>query len=125
MLSLLLDENLSPEITAQIRSKRPEILIVSIHSWQEGRFLAQPDESILTAAGAEGITLVTYDQKTILPLLVQWGQAGTDHAGVIFIDHRSIASSNFGALIRSLTALWDSGHDADWTNAVTYLRQEN
>jgi hypothetical protein len=121
MLSLLLDENVSPEIATQIQGKRPDIPIVSIHSWQKGRFLAQPDEQILTAARAEGITLVTYDQKTIMPVLSQWGQIGMNHAGVIFIDHRTIASSDFGGLVRSLTTLWDDSHETAWTNAITYL----
>lgn len=122
MLSLLLDENISHEIATQIRKKRPDLPITSVHFWRERRFIAQPDELILTAAALDGLTLVTYDQKTILPVLVQWGQGGTDHAGVIFIDGLTIAPHDFGTLIRSLIALWDSSHEASWTNVVTYLR---
>lgn len=122
MLSLLLDENLSPEVARQIAEKRPEIPVTSVSHWHEGRFMAAPDIKILTTASQEGLTLVTYDQKTIVPILVQWGQAGTDHAGVIFVDERSIASNNFGAPVRALIDLWDTSHAGEWTNRVDFLR---
>ena len=122
MLALLLDENLSPEVARQIGEKRADISAVSIHAWNSGRFLAQSDEAILLAASQEGRAFVTYDQKTILPLLMQWGQDGTDHAGVIFIDDRSIASNNFGGLVRALIFLWDAAYTDNWTNRVDFLR---
>ncbi|MCW3053793.1 MAG: hypothetical protein JWN14_2963 [Chthonomonadales bacterium] len=122
MLALLLDENISPEIVRQIREKRPDIAVASIHHWHEGKYKAQRDEEILAAAVQEGLTFVTYDQKTILPVLVQWGQVGTDHTGIVFIDDRSIASNNIGALVRALILLWDSSFHADWTNRVEFLR---
>lgn len=124
MLSLLLDENISPEIVTQMAQKRPEIAVTSVHTWQEGRFMGQPDDLILIEAASAGMTLVTYDQKTILPVLVQWGNAGTDHGGVIFVDSLSIAPNNFGALIRSLISLWDQSREMPWTNAVVYLKME-
>jgi predicted nuclease of predicted toxin-antitoxin system len=125
MLSLLLDENLSPEIVRQIREKRADIAVVSIHQWHDGTYMAQRDEAIIIAATQEGLTLVTYDQKTILPVLVQWGQRGANHSGVVFIDDRSIASNNFGALVRSLTLLWDASVTDDWTNRVEFLRPKS
>ena len=122
MLSLLLDENLSPEIVRQIQEKRSDVVVASIHHWRQGKFKAQRDEEILIAAAQEGLTLVTYDQKTILPVLVQWGQIGTDHTGAVFIDDRSIASNNFGTLVRALLLLWDSSFHADWKNRIEFLR---
>lgn len=121
MLSFLLDENLSPEIARQIIGKRPDIAVTSVYTWRDGYFVKRSDEAILIAAMQEGLTLVTYDQKTIPPMLVQWGQSGTDHAGVIFVDDRSIANSNFGALIRSLIVLWETSRAAEWTNRVEFL----
>jgi len=122
MLSLLLDENLSPEIARQIAEKRPEVQVTSVHHWHEGLYKGQQDEAILIAATHERRTLVTYDQKTILPVLVQWGAAGTDHAGVVFIDDRSIANNHFGALVRAMIVLWDASHADEWTNRVDFLR---
>lgn len=122
MLSLLLDENFSPEIATQIVQKRPDIPAISLHHWHSGRFKAQPDESILVAAASEELTLVTYDQKTIMPVLMQWGQSGRDHAGVVFVDNYTIAPNDLGTLIRSLTALWDTCHEESWGNRVDFLR---
>src|SRR5690242_20664279 len=122
MLSLLLDENLSSEIADQIAAKRVDILLTSLDYWHEGRYKGKSDEAILTEAAGERVTLVTYDQKTILPLLVRWGAAGSDHAGVVFIDDFTIASNNFGGLVRALIALWDASHADDWTNRVDFLR---
>ena len=122
MLSLLLDENLSPEITRQLVEKRPDIQVTSVHYWHEGQCKGRPDETILMAATQEGLTLVTYDQKTIVPVLMQWGAAGTDHAGVVFIDDRTIANNNFGGLVRAFMALWDAHRADEWTNRVEFLR---
>ncbi len=125
MLSLLLDENISPEVARQLNKKRPDRTAVSVHSWREGRFKAQPDEMLLAAAAEEGLTLVTYDQKTIMPLLLRWGQAGTAHAGVIFVDHLTIAPHDFGALIRALVVLWERSHGTAWTDAVAFLKMDS
>ena len=122
MLSLLLDENVSPEVARQITEKRPDINITSVYHWHEGRYKGRPDELILTTALQEALTLVTYDQKTIVPVLVQWGYLEKDHAGVVFLDERSIPNNNFGTQVRSLTALWDASHSDNWINRVDFLR---
>ena len=75
MLSFLLDEQISPEIAKQIAKKSPGIRIFSLHTWQNGYYLGFPDEIILQAAAVDNMTLVTYDQKTIPPLLVECGNS--------------------------------------------------
>lgn len=122
MLSFLLDEQISPEIAKQINRKNPEITIFSIHSWQNGNYLGVPDEAILKAAEVEKLTLITYDQKTIPPILVEWGQANTNHAGVIFIDYRSISPNNFGGLIKAIIWLWKTQNNSNWQNRIVYLQ---
>jgi predicted nuclease of predicted toxin-antitoxin system len=122
MLLFLLDENISPEVARQVADKRPDIAITSVYLWHEGEFKGKSDEKILAVAYQESMTLVTYDQKTIVPVLVQWGQAEREHAGVVFLDERSIPNNNFGAQVRSLIALWDASHTDDWTNRVEFLR---
>ena len=102
MLSLLLDENISPMVAAGVTKKRPEIAIISLFHWQEGKLLGHGDELILIAAHEANLTLVTYDLKTIPPLLVEWGNAAIPHSGVIFVDDRSIPSNDFGQIMGSL-----------------------
>jgi hypothetical protein len=122
MLSLWLDENISYAVVAQIKAKRPDISIETVFRWKDGLFLKTSDEAILTAATEEGMTLVTYDRDTILPLLAQWAERERFHHGVIFISHRSIPSNDFGGLVRSLINLWDERQSEDWSNRVMFLR---
>ncbi len=123
MLSFLLDENISPIVAEAVKKKRPEIEIISLFYWQKGQLLGHGDELILIAAHEANLTLVTYDLRTIPQILVEWGQAGIPHAGVIFIDDRSIASNNFGQLMRSLIWLWDNYYsDDNWQNRLVFLQ---
>lgn len=124
MLSLLLDEQISPEIAKQIRIKRPDFPVFSIHLWQQGHYLGIADEIILQAAATEKLTLITYDQKTIPPILSEWGQANINHGGVIFIDYRSIPPHNFGRLVKAIIWLWDTQNRENWQNRIVYLQPE-
>jgi hypothetical protein len=72
MLSLLTDAHLSPRVAEQVKVKRPEMAIQSLRTWHGGEFLQSEDAVILSAALGEGLTLVTYDQRTIAPLVMQW-----------------------------------------------------
>lgn len=121
MLSFLLDQQISPEIAFQVQSKRPEIPIVSIYSWRGGAFVGIADEQILRVAAEDGFTLITYDRKTIAPLLKEWGVAGLSHGGVVYIDNLTIASNDFGRLVRALIYYWDQEHASDWTNRIGFL----
>ena len=96
MLSLLLDQQISPEVAEQVSARRQEIPILSLYEWREGAFVGIADARTLQAATEEGLTLVTYDRKTIPPVLVEWGTAGLPHGGVVFVDNRTMASNDFG-----------------------------
>ena len=121
MLSLLLDQQISMEIAVQIRARRPEIPVLSLYEWREGAFVGAADPLILSAASAEALTLVTCDRKTIPPVLIEWGIAGTSHGGVVFVDNLTIASSDFGRLVRGLIDYWDKEHAGDWTDRIGFL----
>ncbi len=119
MLRLLLDEHISSTIAVQLRAKRPGIEVLSLKEWG---YLGESDEVILACAYEEGLTLVTYDLRTISPLLKSWSEAGRAHEGVIFIDWKTIAPDNFGGLVRALCRVWDVGAEASWRDRVVYLR---
>ncbi len=120
---LLLDENLSDVVAQQVRLHRKDIPIESVHTWRQGAFRGKRDPDLLRAAHEEAWTLVTYDQNTIPPLFYEFIQAGEDHAGVVFIDDRTIRPDDFGLLVRSLIAFWDVHGQQDWTNQVMYLNR--
>jgi hypothetical protein len=122
MLSLLTDEQISYVVAVQVNAKRPDIDIVSMRSWQGGAFAGVDDEPMLMAAHQAGLTLISYDQKTIPPILLNWGATGQDHAGVIFVDNFTIAQGDLGGLVRSIIQHWDETKDWEWMNRIDYLR---
>ncbi|HZO88690.1 MAG TPA: DUF5615 family PIN-like protein [Chthonomonadaceae bacterium] len=124
MLALLTDAHISPDVAEQVKAKRTESVIHSLQTWCGGAFLRTEDAVILTAALEEGLTFVTYDQRTIAPLMMQWATEGRDHAGIVFIDERSIAQGDIGGKVRALLSLWEKGNALDWKNTFTYLKPE-
>ena len=124
MLAFLTDAHISPDVAAQIQARRPEVVIHTLREWQGGALLQEEDDVILAAAWEERLTLVTYDQRTIAPLITLWAAEGRDHAGVIFISRRTIAQSDRGSQIRGLLALWEAKHTEEWVNLVDYLKPE-
>jgi predicted nuclease of predicted toxin-antitoxin system len=122
-LRLLLDENMSRTIAAQVRRHRPTLLIESVHDWQGGAFRGRADRALLQAARAEGLTLVTYDQRTIPPLLAELYADGENHAGVVFIDDQTIPSNDFGALTRALILMWERFGAEDWLDRIRFLEK--
>lgn len=121
MLAYLLDENISPVVAEQIAIKNPAIEVQSVYRWREGMFVGQTDEKVLRAATEAKLTLVTYDLKTIPPLLGEWASDNEIHAGVVFVDDASIRNDDFGRLINALLAHWRSYHEDDWTNRIAFL----
>ncbi len=123
MLKFLLDEQISPAVAAGFRRRQKGVSIHCLAEWEQGRFMGQNDEQLLHEAAVQGLTLVTYDRKTIPPLLKTWAESGRDHGGVIFVDQKTIPSSNFGGLIRALQQLREETAQWDWTNRSILLRR--
>ena len=123
MLKLLLDEHLSPAIAEGLHRKCKNLTVHGLAEWEGGRFLGLTDETILEAAAAQKQTLVTYDLKTIPPLLKTWMEAGHAHGGVVFVDNKTIPSSDFGGLIRALQKLSRDTAKWDWKNRVCFLQR--
>lgn len=122
MASFLLDENISPAITEQILRKAPDARIISIRHWRDGEFLSVDDAIILEAAYQENLILVTFDLSTIRPLLQAWGEEGRSHAGVVFIDDKSIAGNDYGALVKAILQVWERLKSTDFTDGVLFLQ---
>jgi predicted nuclease of predicted toxin-antitoxin system len=117
----LLDEQISPEVARQLRLRSQPIPAYSVHDWREGKFRGRPDSEILEAAREDRLTLVTYDLRTIPDLLRERGDLEIPHYGVIFIDNRSIASSDLGTLVRALAEAWKVYSKQNWINRSLFL----
>ena len=120
-LRFLTDEHISPVVAREARRKCSGISIITIQEWRDGSFLGSQDHVFLPEASKEGLTFVTYDQKTIRPLLKSWAETGIHHAGFVFVDEKTIAPQDFGRLIISLCGLWRSERRASWENRIVYL----
>jgi hypothetical protein len=89
MLNLLLGEHISPDVAVGLRRRNPALLIRSIVEWEQGSFFGQEDSACLQEAFVQGLTLVTYDRRTIPPLLKTWAEEAQSHVGVIFLDDKT------------------------------------
>ena len=122
MLRLLLDENISKKVAVQAKRRCPGIDILSIHDLEKGRYVGADDGEILRVAGAQQMTLVTYDQNTMLTHMAGLVSEGCEHGGIILIDERTIPQRDIGRLVKALCWLWSSECKADWKNRTVYLR---
>ena len=123
MLKLLLDEHISPEVAKGLRRRDSSLVVYAMVDWEGGNFLGQEDSVCLTEAAAQRLTLVTYDRRTIPPLLKSWAEGGRRHCGVIFVDEKTISPADIGGLIRGLRQLIKETRHLDWTNGVRFLRR--
>ena len=121
MLQFLLDEHISSAVAEGLRRKGRSLRVVCLAEWEGGAFLGQPDEACLRAAAREGLTLVTYDRRTIPALLKRWAEEGRRHGGVIFVDEKTIVPSDVGGLVKALGLVWREMGKWDWTDRVGFL----
>jgi hypothetical protein len=123
MLKLLLDEHISPDVAAGMRRRDRKIIVHGMVEWEDGSFLGQEDSACLGEAAVQKLTLVTYDRRTIPPLLKNWAEEGRQHAGVIFVDEKTISPADIGGLIQSLGNLVKEARSWDWTDRVCFLER--
>ena len=123
MLRLLLDEHVSPDVAEGLRHRHRNLIVYGLAEWESGQFMGQPDHLLLREAAAQKLTLITYDRKSIPPLLKMWAETGHDHGGVIFVDEKTIPASDLGGLIRALGAVFKESAKWDWANRVVFLRR--
>lgn len=122
MLRLLLDEHISPAVAGGLRRRHRALSVVCMVEWEEGEFLGQPDSACLRQAAAQGLSLVTYDRRTIPSLLKIWAEEGRTHGGLIFADEKTIPPSDVGTLVRALSALWLKTVKWDWSDRICFLQ---
>ena len=125
MLRLLLDEHISPEVAEGIRQAQKNVAVRCLAEWEAGRFMGGSDALLLEAAAAQNLTLVTYDRRTIPPLLKIWAEADRDHGGAVFVDHKTISPSDIGGLSHAILSLFQESVRWDWKKRVCFLRRKN
>ena len=88
-----------------------------------GSFLGHEDSACLREAATQGLTRVTYDRRTIPPLLKTWAEEEQPHGGVVFVDEKTISPADIGGLVWALTRLVRETGNWDWTNRIYFLRR--
>ncbi len=106
MLKLLLDEHISPDVADGLRRRHRSLVIHGMAEWEDGGFLGKDDSACLLEAAEQGLTLVTYDRRTIPPLLKIWAEEGRRH---------------IGGLVRALFQLFKETGKWDWIDRVYFL----
>ena len=122
MLHFLTDEHISPAVADQAKRKYPGIKITALHFWRDGQFLGAQDSVLIPEAVRDGLTLVTYDPRTIRPLLKAWIEQGVDHSGIVFVDEKTIPPQDLGGLVEALGYLFKYEYRAEWKNRILFLR---
>jgi hypothetical protein len=123
MMKLLLDEHISPDVAAGLRRRMQALVIYSMVDWDGGNFLGEEDSGCLQEAFVQKLTLVTYDRRTIPPLLKRWAEEGRSHAGVILVDEKTISPAVIGGLVKALAILVKQTGAWDWTDRIVFLRR--
>ena len=123
MLKLLLDEHISPDVAEGLRRRSRVPMVRYMAEWEGGDFLGRDDSACLQHAAKQGLTLVTYDRRTIPPLLKTWAEEERTHGGVVFVDERTISPADIGGLVRALKQLLKETGRWDWTDRIYFLRR--
>ena len=123
MLKLLLDEHISPSVAVGLRRRQRLLTVHCMADWENGQFLGQDDSACLEHAATLGLTLVTYDRRTIPRLLKDWAEGQRDHGGVIFMDEKTISPADIGGQVRALASLARETAKWNWANHICYLQR--
>jgi hypothetical protein len=123
VLKLLLDEHISPDVAEGLRRHNRKLVVRYIAEWEGGDFLGRDDSACLQQAARQGLTLVTYDRRTIPPLLKTWAEEERTHGGVVFVDEKTISPADIGRLVRALKRLSKETGRWDWTNRIYFLQR--
>src|SRR3954454_861162 len=99
-MQLLLDAHFSQTVSRALREGGADA--VTLDEWHDGLYRHRPDHVILEAAAAEARILVTYDNRILSDILIAWATIGRSHAGVVFVNNRTIRQQDVGGLVRAL-----------------------
>jgi len=115
MLKLLLDEHISPDVANGLRRRNRAIEIRYMVEWEDGYFLGTGGFRLFARSRHPGLTLVTYDRRTIPPLLKPGRKKSERTGGVVFVDEKTISPADIGGLVLGLDQTgkrnWELGLD--------------
>ena len=118
-MRLLLDAHLSPAIARQLAANHVDA--TALQDWHDGNYRHAADDQILLAAAAEGLVLVTFDARSIQPLLKEWVESGRHHAGVVVVNRKTLPQNDIGGMVRALRQ-FANGPEQPWGDRLVFLQ---
>ncbi len=118
-MKLLTDSHIPAAVAKQLRRRGIDAL--ALPEWMDGSLRNAPDELVLSSAHLEKRVLITYDCRTIPPLLKTLAETGQHHGGVILIDERTLRFNNVGGLVSALLLVCSEEESDDWEDRVAFL----
>ena len=119
-MRLLLDAHVAASVARRLQ--QDGIDAVSVRDWLDGNYRSAPDDQLLAAAASHWRVLITYDCRSIPPLLKEWAETGRHHAGVVLVDEKTLRPNDIGGLLRALRALVSHSAAENWQDRVVFLR---
>lgn len=122
-MRLLLDEHISPLVTARLRALGHDAVAVTERDDLRGA----SDDRILEAAVAQDRVLVTYDVRDFGSLGARMAEAGEPHPGIVLVSSRRFSPSadNVGRLSDALHVLASSTRGPGLSNRVVWLSESD
>lgn len=119
-MRLLLDAHIPPAVARALQ--RDGIDAVALRDWLDGAFRTAADDDLLAGALEDRRVLVSFDCRTLPPLLRELAETGQHHGGVILVDERTLRPNDVGGLQRALRQLVEQSCAADWQDVAVFLR---
>ena len=120
MIRLLADGNTSRRfVDACLRLQR-DFPVIHLADWMQGKYRISKDLVLLPVLREHGLTIVSFDRRTMAMYAGQLTREGSGHAGVILF-RRSISQIDYGKQSRLLVEFWQEAKDWDWADRIEYL----
>ena len=120
MIRLIADANLSHRfVEACLRLDR-KFPIIHIADWMDGKHRISKDPVLLPVLREYGLTIVTFDRKSMAMHAGELTRASGGHAGVILF-RRIVSQIDYGKQSRLLVEFWNEAKDWGWSDRIEYL----
>ena len=120
MTRLLADANMSHRFVEACLRLEPEIPIVHIAVWMEGKHRVSKDPVLLPVLREHDLIIVGFDRRTMAMHAGQLTREGAGHAGVVLF-RRSVSQMDYGKQSRLIVEFWREAKDWDWADRIEYL----
>ena len=114
MIRLLTDEDFNHDILRGLIRRVPHLDFVLVH---DVGLTSQPDPALLKWAASKHRSIITHDEKTMVPYAKQLVRQGEPMAGLIFVPQ----SLGIGRAIDDLELIVECNSESEMRDRIEYL----